>query len=776
MFRFKRLRTRLAVLYAGLFAAALIAVAVAVQFVIVRNAESAIRSELTASGTVFDRIWALRSSQLRDAAGLLAHDFGFRAAVATRDAATIGSALDNLKRRLGIRTAFIVDIDGNVTGVSDPTAKAEAASLWTALDAGATEGVVPIGGVSYQAVAAPIMMPTLGGWVVFASELDQGEMKRLEALAAIPLKATVLRRTAPGAWSGQMPPADAGTISRFVERAGATRAPAELSTSAGDAIALVKHLPSFGGGAPTVLLLRYPTALALAPYRPLQIAILLTGISGLALLILGSWRLAETIVRPISALDEAAGQLERGEEVKVAVKTDDEIGRLSGSFNRMAEGIADRERRITHLAFHDALTGLPNRVLFREQLSGLLRRRGAQVAVLSLNLDKFALVNDTLGHQVGDALLKAVAERLHDLAGEDLVAGFGGDEFAVLVEIEDDDRERPERLAGQLLKALDQPLLAAKGQDITVGASVGIAIGPNDGEDADTLIKNAGLALTRAKADGRGTVRFFETEMDARAQARRTIEFDLRHALERNEFELHFQPLYDIARNRITGFESLIRWRHPTRGLVSPIEFIPVAEETGLIVPMGEWIFLEACRQAVRWPDGIRVAVNVSPVQFGHPDLEAHVLNALDATGLDPQRMEVEITESIFLDSSEGTLDILHRLRGLGCRTSLDDFGTGYSSLSYLLSYPFDKIKIDQSFVRNLLTVKGSVAIVRAVVSLADALGMETIAEGVEEQAQFDELKRQNVDQIQGYLISRPLPADQLPALFKRAAENALVA
>ena len=775
MFRFKRLRTKLAVLYAGLFAVALLIVAVMVQSAINRNAEEAIRSELTASGTVFDRIWALRSNQLKDAAGLLAHDFGFRAAVATHDGATIGSALDNLKRRLAIRTAFIVDVDGNVSGITDPRERSEAAKLWTALDAGATDGVVTLHGASYQAVAAPILMPTLGGWVVFASELDRAEMARLEALAAIPLKATVLRRVGTGSWSGDVPKADARRLSHFVDANFRSTAPAELNTSAGDAVALVKRLPSFGGGTPTALLLRYPMALALAPYQPLQLAMLLTGISGLALLILGSWRLSETITRPISALDEAARQLERGDEVRVKVATDDEIGRLSDSFNRMAEGIAERERRITHLAFHDPLTGLPNRLLFREQVDSEIRR-GVRVAVMALNLDKFALVNDTLGHPVGDSLLKAVAEQLGEVAGDSLVAGFGGDEFAVLVDIPPDDPGRPSRLAGQLLKSLETPLLSAAGQDITVGASVGIAMYPGDGADGETLIKNAGLALARAKADGRGTVRFFETEMDARAQARRTIEFDLRRALERRELELYFQPLYDLVKARITGFEALIRWHHPTRGMVSPAEFIPVAEETGLIVPMGEWIFNEACRNAASWPDGIRVAVNVSPVQFGHPDLEAHVLNALDTSGLDPQRLEVEITESIFLGSSEATLAILHRLRGLGCRTSLDDFGTGYSSLSYLLSYPFDKVKIDQSFVRQLLVRPGSTAIVKAIVTLAEALGMDTIAEGVEEQSQLDELRRQHVGQIQGYLISRPIPADKLPALFERASAGALAA
>ena len=586
--------------------------------------------------------------------------------------------------------------------------------------------------------------------------------------------ATVLSRDG-RRWQGELPAADRDTVSRFADHAIRENEPAELRTSRGDAIALVKPLKSFAGTGTTALLLQYPTALALKPYRPLQLAMLLTGLSGLALLVMGSWRLAATITRPISRLDEAARQLERGDAVRVDVTTADEIGRLSESFNRMAQGIADRERKISHLAFHDPLTDLPNRLLFREQVDSEIRRRDARIAVLSVNLDKFALVNDSLGHAVGDDLLKAVAGRLQDVAGDAQVASFGGDEFALLVGM-DDDADTPERLAGQLIDALDTPLISHNRQDLTVGASVGIAIYPGDGEDAETLIKSAGLALARAKADGRGTVRFFESEMNARAQKRRAIEADLKHALERGELELFFQPLYDVVRDRIAGFESLIRWRHPTRGLVPPIEFIPVAEETGLIVPIGEWIFQEACRNAMQWPDGIRVAVNVSPVQFGHPDLEAHVLNALDASGLDPERLEVEITESIFLDSSDMVLRMLDRLRGLGCRTSLDDFGTGYSSLSYLLSYPFDKIKIDQSFVRQLLTRPGSTAIVKAIVSLADALDMETIAEGVEDEAQLAELRRQNVGQIQGYLISRPVPAGDLPAIFARAREGSLVA
>jgi len=751
---FARIRTRLAIHYAGLFALALSLVAVALYVVVTTTAERQVRDELVASSTVFDRLLELRTRELGNAAGLLSRDFGFRAAVATGDPRTALSALDNLKARLGLRTAFIVGMDGSVTGLADPRLRADARSLWAALDAGRTSGIVRLGGVPHHVVAAPIMAPTLVGWVVFANDLGPAQMRRLEQLSAIPINARVLLRGRGEAWSSE------GATAGFVAARIGDNAPARLDDPSGTAIALVKPLGALGDDN-AALLLRYPLALAMAPYLPLQIAMALTALLGLVLVVFGSWRLSLTLTRPISALEQAAQRMEEGETVAVTVATRDEIGRLAQSFNRMAAGIAEREKRITQLAFNDSLTGLPNRAFFRQHLDLELkqaeRRGGRALALLCVDLDNFKAVNDTLGHPAGDELLRAVAARLGANVGDAMVARLGGDEFTIILSHRDA-HEAAGAIAGRLIAALAEPF-EVNGHELTAGASVGIAMAPGDAADADTLLKHADLALYQAKDEGGGTYRFFEAEMNARAQARHQLEADLRRAIGHGEFELYFQPLFDLETNRIGSFEALIRWNHPSRGLVAPDEFIPLAEETGLIVPIGAWVIQEACRQAVKWPEDVRVAVNVSSVQFRRPGLANVLIQALAASGLDPRRLEVEITESIFLESSEALIAVLHSLRAMGIRIALDDFGTGYSSLSYLQSFPFDKIKIDRSFIQQLLSRAGSTAIVRAITDLARALGMETTAEGVENPEQLAELRLHGCSSVQGYLFSRPVNA-----------------
>ncbi|MEA3047598.1 MAG: hypothetical protein QOJ53_1930 [Sphingomonadales bacterium] len=751
---FGHIRTRLAFLYAGLFALALGLVAVTLYLVVAATAERQVRGELVASSTVFDRLLELRTRELGNAAGLLSRDFGFRAAVATGDPGTALSALDNLKARLGLRTAFIVGMDGSVTGLADPRLRGDARALWTALDAGQTSGIARLGGVPHHVVAAPIMAPSLVGWVVFAAELGPAQMQRLEQLSAIPISARVLQHGRGESWSAE--PRLAG----FVDARIGDGAPARLVEESGTAIALVKPLHSMGEGESAALLLRYPLALAMAPYLPLQIAMGLTGLVGLILVLFGSWRLSLTLTRPISALDHAAQRMEEGETIEVKVETRDEIGRLAQSFNRMAAGIAEREKRITQLAFNDSLTGLPNRAYFRQDLDLALKqaeRRGRGLALLCVDLDNFKSVNDTLGHPVGDELLRAVAARLSANVGDAMVARLGGDEFTIILS-QRDAQEAAGAVAGRLIAALAEPF-DVRGNELAIGASAGIAIAPGDGGDADTLLKHADLALYQAKGEGGGTYRFFEAEMNARTQARHKLETELRRAVAGGEFELYFQPLFDLETNRIGSFEALIRWNHPTRGLVAPDEFIPLAEETGLIVPIGTWVIQEACRHAAKWPLDVRVAVNVSSVQFRKPGLANVLIQALAASGLDPKRLEVEITESVFLESSETLVAVLHSLRTLGIRIALDDFGTGYSSLSYLQSFPFDKIKIDRSFIQQLLSRSGSTAIVRAITDLARALGMETTAEGVENSEQLAELRLQGCSSVQGYLFSRPVNA-----------------
>jgi len=758
---FGRIRTRLTFLYAGLFALALSLVAAALYLAVATTAERQVRGELVASGTVFDRLWDMRSRELRNAAALLARDYGFRAAVATGDPGTALSALDNLKGRLGLNIAFIVNMDGSVTGLADPRLAADARALWAALDGGQTGGIARLNHIPHHVVAAPIMAPNLVGWVVFATELGPPQMAQLEQLSAIPISARVLTRERSAGWTGGAASGEAGAaIGRFIDARIGDGVPARLDGDGGTAIALVKPLRSISEGESAALLLRYPLSLAMAPYQPLQLAMGLTGLLGLVLVVFATWRLSLTLTRPISLLDAAAQRMEQGETVAVQVETRDEIGRLAQSFNRMAAGIAERERRITELAFNDSLTGLPNRAFFRQHLDLELKqaeRRGGGLALLCVDLDKFKGVNDTLGHPAGDELLRAVGARLSANLGDAMVARLGGDEFTVILS-RSDAHEAAGAVAGRLIAALAEPF-DIRGHEIAVGSSVGIAIAPGDGGDADTLLKHADLALYQAKGEGGGTYRFFEAEMNARAQARHQLEADLRHAIAHGEFELYFQPLFDLETNRIGAFEALIRWNHPERGLVMPDAFIAVAEETGLILPIGAWVIQEACRQAMRWPGDVRVAVNVSSVQFRKPGLAQVLIQALAASGLDPRRLEVEITESVFLESSEALIAVLHSLRSLGIRIALDDFGTGYSSLSYLQSFPFDKIKIDRSFIQQLLSRSGSTAIVRAITDLARALGMETTAEGVENPEQLAELRLQGCSSAQGYLFSPPVTA-----------------
>ena len=432
------------------------------------------------------------------------------------------------------------------------------------------------------------------------------------------------------------------------------------------------------------------------------------------------------------------------------------------------------QQQISHMARHDALTNLPNRTLFREQLEKALRlaRRSDQLAVLCLDLDHFKDINDSLGHPVGDVLLKEVARRLGECTTEhDTVARLGGDEFAIVQFCSDCDPSAVASLASHVVEQVSAPYDIA-GHQLVIGVSIGISLAPEDGKNPDELLKKADLALYRAKEDGRGTYRFFETGMDARAQARRLLELDLRAALKRDEFEVYYQPIRDVARDVVVSFEALVRWNHSLRGMIPPANFIPLAEETGLIVPIGEWVLRQACMDAAQWSQAVGVAVNLSPVQFKNPNLVATVKAALQASGLPAHRLELEITESVLLQNSEATLLVLHELRGFGVRISLDDFGTGYSSLSYLRSFPFDKIKIDRSFITELATREDSMAIVRAVTGLGKSLGIVTTAEGVETDAQFELLRREGCTQAQGYLFSRPRPAAEVEHMLTQPRQR----
>jgi diguanylate cyclase (GGDEF)-like protein/PAS domain S-box-containing protein len=433
------------------------------------------------------------------------------------------------------------------------------------------------------------------------------------------------------------------------------------------------------------------------------------------------------------------------------------------------------EARIAHMAHHDGLTNLPNRELYQERLRQALEQSqpgNGRVAVLCVDLDLFKNVNDSFGHPMGDRLLKAVADRLRsELRGNNLVARLGGDEFAIVLASDVSPNEASD-YAARLIKILSA-IYDIDGMEIVIGASVGIALSPGDGDTSEELMRNADMALYRAKSDGGGVHRFFEREMDRQAQKRRDMELDLRRAFANGEFEIHYQPLVDLAADRISGFESLLRWRHPEKGMISPADFIPVAEDIGLIVSLGEWVLRKACTEAVKWPADIKVAVNLSPVQFRSRNLVQVVISALAHSGLSPLRLELEITESLFLAETEANLAILHQLRELGVSISMDDFGTGYSSLSYLRSFPFDKIKIDRSFIKDLAQRSDCVAIVRAISGLGRSLNITTTAEGVETVDQLDWLRAEGCNEVQGFLFSAARPAAEIQELLKNFGRRA---
>jgi diguanylate cyclase (GGDEF)-like protein/PAS domain S-box-containing protein len=426
------------------------------------------------------------------------------------------------------------------------------------------------------------------------------------------------------------------------------------------------------------------------------------------------------------------------------------------------------QAQLSHMAHHDSLTGLPNRAKFREELDHALRhaRSNDHISVLCLDLDRFKDVNDSLGHAVGDELLKEVAKRLSACLRErDTVCRLGGDEFAIVQFGDEVQASEVSSLAQRLIETVEAPY-DIQGHQLTIGLSVGISLAPADGEGPDQMMKSADLALYRAKSDGRGTYRFFEAGMDARAQARRLLEIDLRAALKRGEFEIYYQPIHDVRSDRIICFEALVRWFHPLRGMIPPLDFIPLAEETGLIVPIGDWVLRRACVDAAGWSQAVRVAVNLSPVQFKSRHLLTSVVSALTDSGLPAGRLELEITESVLLQETEATLATLHKLRELGVKISMDDFGTGYSSLSYLRSFPFDKIKIDRSFVSELATREDSAAIVRAVTGLGKSLGILTTAEGVETSDQLAVLRSEGCNEVQGYLFNPPRPASEVEKML----------
>lgn len=765
---FDRLSTRLTVLYAGLFGAVLLVVSMAVFLAISGAAERQVRSELAATGTVFDRVWFLRSERLREGASLLSRDFGFREAAATGDALTIGSALENLRGRMGVEYAFMIDNSGQVLGAT--FSAGDNARLQQAFEtADDPSGVFMLGGEAYQLVSAPVLSPAPIGWVVFAVRLDEREMQALERLSAIPLEAIVLHHMRSGDWTSTDAPVDLKTsaVRRVVDRAlGGDPAPQVLDLRSGRSVALVKRLPSLEPGAQAVLMLRYPLALALAPYRPVLIVVGFLGLAGLAVVSWGSWVLARGVTRPISVLDEAAQRLQRGEHVQVQIESADEIGRLSESFNTMAAEIRERERRITHLALHDNDTGLPNRLAF-ERAADRARSQGGGLFVATLGMDRFNHMRHAIGHKLAADAVRKVGQRLADLAPACGVARISSDVLAFALRADSDDAACEAAL--RLLAELEQPVQVAA-EAVDVALSVGLA--PLHG-DVGRAIEQATIGLDQARGAKRKAA-LFDADAYGDPAANLSLMSSLLHGIATGELELWHQPKFDMRAQRVTATEALVRWRHPTRGLIFPDLFIPMAEETGHIRALTEWVVRQAIvdqKALLARGHSVDVAVNISGRILGEPDFLDF---AREALGQAVGHIVFEITETAVIENPEVALGMLDSFAALGVSISIDDFGTGLSSLAYLKQIRGHELKIDRSIVKDVTGSQRDALIVRSTIDLAHSLGLKVVAEGVETSDCFAVLAAMGCDHAQGYLIAKPQPMDQLLAFLRATPEQGL--
>lgn len=746
--QFTSLKLRIACIYASLLGVTLACVVLVTDRGIDRYGEQASLTEMAVNAHVFDQVLNLRARRLEDSARVLAHDFGFRSAVATGDGPTITSVLDSLASRADAEYAFEIGIDGRSSGARGfryPTA----AGLMPAIERGDRHGVIRIDGQLAMAVAEPIKAPDLIGWLVLAHPLDGREMAALAGLAPSRLVASVV--------PAKEMPAD---IARQPART------AHLLRREGDVL-LTWHasLPALQKGLRAELILQRPLGPLLANYATLKHLLVVIALAGMLIVTLASWRLAFTITRPLRRLEEAAREFGRGRSIKVPVESVDEVGRLAETYNSMVAAIEDREQKILD-AMHDPLTLLPNRRLFLQRLKDELGAMGADdiVILILADIDDFKNVNDTLGHPGGDALLCEIGARLAARFGDGQIARLGGDEFAILLPGKAGTVDMI-ALGDQVVACLNQEMVIA-GDVVIPSGSVGIAATTaRDDHDTVLLMKRADLALYAAKGAGKNCAHLFDSVLDDASRQQRALELDLRRAIRDREFRFVFQPIYSLRENRLTGFEALMRWRRRDGEDVGPALFIPAAERSGQINALGEWAIAEACRCATQWDDEATVSVNVSPRQLMNPALFASVVDALVGSHLTPRRLIIEITESVFIENMSVALQTLRKLQTIGVRIALDDFGTGYSSLNFLRSFPFDRVKIDKCFVDNLAPGSSANAVIRAILTLADALGIETVAEGVETATQFDVLRKEGCAQIQGYFLSRPVELGQIPNL-----------
>lgn len=756
---FKRLQTKLTVLYAGLFALALSLVAVTVYVAIASNAQRAVREEMAASGTVFDRIWALRNQRLHDGAELLSRDFGFRAAVATHDRPTVESAIANLRQRLGLDLAFTVGVDGEVVGL-DP-ARLDLEKLWSALDAeDGAQGVFAIDGKPYQLISAPILSPTLTGWIVFAAKLDESEMQGLEKLSAIGLDAQVFDQRG-DTWIS----ADTGPVNKplaaFVAKAmhDKLRAPAVLRGGA-DTLVLVKPIRTLDKTSGAALVLRYPVAQAMAPYRPLMAAVIVVGLIGAALVAAASWALSHGLAKPITALDIAASRLRDGEDVSVEVTTQDEIGRLAQSFNQMASEIREREADMIRQALHDGETGLPNRRALERAIETRLAAiaPGEQVVIAAIGFDRFPQVRAAIGYELATELVAKLGQRIIEIAPGVLVSRLTTSILCVVSASTSLDHVLG--LVEDALPGLEAPIEVG-GELVDVHISQGLAATTAGELDAARLIERALIALDQSRASRRKFMAFDPIAYGDPA-TNLSLMSEMLEAVRKGELYLNHQPKLDIRSGAITGVEALARWNHPTRGFIRPDLFVGMAEETGHIRALTDYVLTQAIEDQARLREAghdVLMSVNISGRLIDDHAFAEHAIAEVAAAGA---RLCFEITETAVIGNPDVALSVLDRLAEAGISVSIDDYGSGLSSLAYLKQIRADELKIDKAFVLTLEAGGKDALLVKSTVDLAHSLGMKVTAEGVETRESLAVLQLMGCDLAQGYHIAKPMGLDKL--------------
>jgi len=781
---FRSLQARIVVVFLALLLTVQLAGYTLIDGAITANAQRHARDELTVGERVLARLLAQDAQRLARAAEALAGDFALREALATRDQPAIAAILRRSPARAGAELALVVEPGGRSAGeaaVRGKPAPAPVADRIARAAGGWHEPAVGIvDGLAYQLVAVPVRQSAPLGWVVLGLRLDERLVADLAALTGLDVSLAAWE-AGPG-WrllASTRPVADRGTLPLALSAAFAQRPGAAFVGGDGASESLAVALGG-GEGVAVVAVLQRSLEAAAAPFRGLQQTLLALTLAGLVLSVIGSILMARRITGPLGTLVAAARKIEQGEYAhRAAVPPGDEVGELAAAFNLMCDGIAERERKIAELAYADPLTGLPNRALFNDRIGQAVnaaQRAGGELAVLTMDLDRFKHVNDTLGHHMGDLLLREVAYRLHQALqrATDTVARLGGDEFAVLLPTEG--LEGAKRIARKIVEILHEPI-TIEGHLVDVGASTGIAVFPEHGADADTLMRRADVAMYSAKRAGSG-FEVYDARHEQATPGRLTLLGELRHAVEHDELALVYQPRIALAggaAGAAGSAEALIRWSHPARGVLAPESFVPFAEQTGYIKAVTRWVLDRVLRQCAAWRArglDLHVSVNISARDLHHPDFPRTLAELAGAHKVRPELVCLEVTESAVMEDPAHALAVLEGLHEMGVRLAIDDFGTGYSSLAYLKRLPVDELKIDKSFILGLERDADDAAIVRATIDLAHHMGLTVTAEGVEDANVLATLRRLGCDHAQGLYISPPLPSAELERWHRQEAAS----